>query len=249
MNKPEPGQDAEEEFWQKVYNERTVYYENHFGPFPEDILKIGHMFGVWPSGGLFVIPAQQLGKDRWVYTTFGFTNPDMPATTTVEDAQVEKDALGRVVSSSGTLKTKENANLKDGIPGYGYEMLMITRENAQWPLWFMQWSANAEILNDAGLLDHVNQYNGITVQDIKVGENESINVLIAKAQPPLPTGTQLSNGKMEFLIATVITEEEMRWSMDNGREALLKELINAGIGQISDRNRPSVITGAVKNNR
>jgi hypothetical protein len=105
----------------------------------------------------------------------------------------------------------------------------------------MQWSANTEILNDAGILDRVEKYQGLTVQDIQVGENESINVLIAKAQRPLPMGMNLPNGKMDLLVATVITDDEMQWSIENGREALLSRLIESGVGQISDRNRKSVL--------
>ncbi|GIU52339.1 hypothetical protein TUM4438_44800 [Shewanella sairae] len=122
-----------------------------------------------------------------------------------------------------------------------HEMLLIAKENSEWPLWFMQWSANAEILNDAGILDRVEKYQGLTVQDIQIGESESVNVLIAKARHPLPTGVNLPNGTMVLLIATVITDDEMEWSIENGREALLAKLIGAGVGQISDRNRKSVL--------
>jgi hypothetical protein len=83
----------------------------------------------------------------------------------------------------------------------------------------------------------------LTVEAISVGENENdkINVLITKAQKPLPLGTQLPNGKMEFLVAIVITDEEMKWSMKNGRNELASKLMQAGVGQLSDRNRSSVI--------
>ena len=66
-------------------------------------------------------------------------------------------------------------------------------------------------------------------------------MLIAKAQKPLPTNLALPNGNMQFLIATVITDEEMQWSIENGRDALLKKLIDSGTGQISDRNRSSIV--------
>jgi len=71
--------------------------------------------------------------------------------------------------------------------------------------------------------------------------NGTINVLIAKAQKPLPTSLTLPNGNMQFLIATVITDEEMQWSIENGHAALLEKLIDSGIGQISDRNRSSIV--------
>ncbi len=169
------------------------------------------------------------------------TNPDMPASTMMADYEIETDEQGRASKYSGTLQSKEQANSPKGSAGYGYEMLLIATESAEWPLWFMQWSANAEILNNAGILDRVEKYQGLTVQDIQVGEKESVDVLIAKAQHPLPTGINLPNGKMNLLVATVITDDEMQWSMENGREALLAKLIESGVGQISNRNRKSVL--------
>jgi hypothetical protein len=231
----------EDAFWQQVYDSRTTYYEKNIGQFPDDILKMGNMTGVWPGGGLFVLQADKIGKGLWAYTTFGMTNPDMPANTMMADYKIETDGQGRASNYSGTLQNKEQAKSAEDSAGYGYEMLIIAKENADWPLWFMQWSANAEILNDAGILDRVEKHQGLTVQDIQVGENESVNVLIAKAQHPLPTGFILPNGKMELLIATVITDDEMQWSLENGREELLAKLLEFGDGQVSDRNRESVL--------
>lgn len=45
---------------------------------------------------------------------------------------------------------------------------------------------------------------------------------------------------MELLVAVTITDEEMAWSMKNGRRALLDKLREAGIGQISSLSRQSV---------
>lgn len=228
-------------YWQQVYSAREDYFVAHIGQLPEDIMKIGHMFGVWPGGGLYVIPAKKISDDAWVYTTFGFTNPDMPAGTTVSDVSTETDDLGRITKTSGTLQAKVKAVTTSGAAGYGYELFVVTRENAEWPLWILQWTANAEILNNAGLLDRVNKYGGLTIDGVQVGENESVNLLIAKARQPLPTGSNLPNGKMELLVATVITDEEMRWSMEHGREALLDKLIADGVGQFSVRTRHSVV--------
>ncbi|WP_374334366.1 suppressor of fused domain protein [Leeia sp.] len=118
---------------------------------------------------------------------------------------------------------------------------MVAARDQEWPLNFLQWAANAEIGNDAGLLDRVEKYHGLTIEQIQVGPTLSINVLIAKAQPPLPVGTTLPAGKMEMLVATVITDEEMRWSMTHGRDALLVALQKSGVGQISTLNRKSVV--------
>ncbi|AFT68644.1 hypothetical protein B5T_00357 [Alloalcanivorax dieselolei B5] len=232
-----------EAFWQSVYDARTTYYEEHIGSFPEDILKLPSMIGVWPGGGLYVMSADKLGQDLWVYTTFGMTNSDMPANATMTDSEVETDDQGRVVRQTGILKAKEQAESPGGAAGYGYEMLVITRENVDWPLGFMQWTVNAEILNDVGILKRVEDYNGLTVQEIQVAEGDLVNVLISKARQPLPLGVDLPNGRMDLLVATVITDDEMEWSMENGRDALLDKLIAAGVGQVSERGRKSILQG------
>jgi hypothetical protein len=105
----------------------------------------------------------------------------------------------------------------------------------------LQWAVSAEMLNDVGLLKRVEAYDGLTVEKVGVGGGDSVNVLIAKARPPLPTGTMLPNGTMSLLVATVITDDEMRWSMEHGRGALLERLDRGGVGQVSVRGRASVI--------
>lgn len=235
----ETDSDEGDALWTSVYSAREAYYRQQFGELPSDILKIGHLFGVWPGGGLFVILATVIGQNVWAYTTFGLSNPDMPPSVTATDVEVERDDQGRTTRSSARLKAKERVPVLGGLAGYGYEIAVLARENAEWPLWFLQWAVNAEILNDAGLLQRVEKNNGLTVEEIKVGEGESVNVLIAKAMPPLPVGTTLPNGKMDIVIATTITDEEMRWSMVNGRSALLERLRTTGVGQFSVRDRAS----------
>jgi hypothetical protein len=59
------------------------------------------------------------------------------------------------VSAQSVLQRKEPQPMPAGRAGYGYEMVMLTRENAAWPLYYLQWAVNAEIGNDAGLLERV----------------------------------------------------------------------------------------------
>ncbi|HTD28939.1 MAG TPA: suppressor of fused domain protein, partial [Xanthomonadaceae bacterium] len=236
-----PPVDAADALWQRVYEARQSWYTRHFGPLPDDILKLGHMMGVWPGGGLFVIPANVVQAGLWCYTTFGFSNPDMPATTTMTNVAVEHDALGRPVSTTGTLQGKPRATAPQGAAGYGYEFVVLAEENAQWPLWLLQWAASAELTNDVGMLARVEKYAGLTISDLAVGRSEPVHILIARARPPLPVGTDLPNGKMELLIATTITRAEMQWSFENGRDKLLDRLVEKGYGQISRLERPSVV--------
>ena len=236
-------QNSSEKEWQHVYDAREAFYEKNIGKLPNDIMKAPNLFGVWPGGGFYVIPADKIKQGLWVYSTFGFTNADMPASLTATDIEVKHNDQGNVVSSSSKLEKKSKAISASGKAGYGYEVLMIAKENAEWPLWFMQWTGNIVLLNDVDLLARVEKNNGLTVEAIPVGnsENDTINVLIAKAQKPLPTHIKLPNGDMQLLIATVITDDEMQWSIENGRDALLKKLTDARIGQISDRQRPSIM--------
>jgi len=90
-------------------------------------------------------------------------------------------------------------------------------------------------------LARVEKYDGLTVEKIQVGEGQMVNVLISKAVAPLPTGTQLLNGRMDLLVATTITEQEMHWSKTNGCGALLRKLRESGVGQVSIIGRQSVV--------
>jgi hypothetical protein len=233
------GESQPEKLWQANYDARQQYFASAVGPLPTDILKMLNMTGVWPGGGLYVIPARELGKNLFVYTTFGFTNPDMPTTLQMAGFDLKSDG-NRATQAAGTLSKRQPAPKRAGFAGYGYELIVVTQSNQQWPLNFLQWAVNAEIGNDVGLLGRVEKYDGLTVEQIQVGKGQMVNVLIAKSQAPLPVGTSLPAGRMEILVATTITAEEMKWSQSNGRGALLKKLQEAGVGQISALDRKSV---------
>ncbi len=130
---------------------------------------------------------------------------------------------------------------RPGAAGYGYEIIMVAQSGQQWPLNFLQWAVNAEIGNDAGLLARVEKFDGLTKEQIGVGQGMMVNVLIAKAVLPRPVGRQLPAGSMNVLVATTITDQEVKWSQTNGRGALLKRLQIAGVGQLSVLNRRSIV--------
>src|SRR5690606_35150670 len=89
---------AADQLWQDTYDARKQYFEGAVGPFPRDILKMINMIGIWPGGGLFVIPAPGTGEGMAVYTTFGLSNPDL----------LEPP--------------------RDGRAGYGYEAIVVAPE-------------------------------------------------------------------------------------------------------------------------
>jgi len=233
---------AEDVHWQRVYDARAGLYEQHFGALPADILKIMDLSVVWPGGGLYVIPTKLTGP-AYLYATFGLSNPDMPATLEWADAKFTSDEAEGAKSAGfeGSVRLKANPRPHTDRPGYGYELVLLARENVEWPLWLLQWAARAEVLKDADLLGSVEKYHGITVEQVTIGEGRAVNLLISKAQAPFPGELALPNGALTLLVATVITDEEMAWSMINGRTALLASLQQAGVGQMSVLDRVSVV--------
>lgn len=201
------------------------------------------MAGVWPGGGLFAIPALKIGDDVWVHTTFGFTNPDMPTGVALEKTGFDADEQGRRRVRTRIVK-HEPAAKTDGAAGYGYSIMLATRSKDR-PLNFLQWAVNAEIVNDVGRLGRVARHDGLTVDDLAVGPGLAVDVLIDKAEPPLPIGAMLPTGSMTVPAATVITHDEMQWTFDHGRPALRATLREAGVGQISALDRRSVSASRV----
>ena len=90
-------QNSSEKEWQQVYDAREAIYEKNIGKLPNDIMKAPNLFGIWPGGGFYVIPADKIKKGLWVYSTFGFTNSDMPSTVTATEIEVEHDNQGREI--------------------------------------------------------------------------------------------------------------------------------------------------------
>jgi len=216
----------EEDRWLDTLDAREAYFESSVGPLPKGILRIPGTQETWPGGGLLTIPAPRLGTpvtgtDMAVYTTSGFTNSDMP-------------------THSHRVGFKPGPD-ENPAAGYGYELMVVAQQNTDWPLSLLQWAVNEELVNDIGLLDKVEKHGGFTLEQIDVGKSRRINILISKALSPMPTGTQLPAGKMEVLVATAITADEMRWSKDNGAGPLLQKLNDAGVGQVSKLGRGSVV--------
>jgi Suppressor of fused protein (SUFU) len=219
--------EAREKLYEKLYCET----------FPETILKLNHLFGVWRMGGLIEFQATKIedGNNYHVLSSFGLSNPDMPSLIVATDLRNVKPG-----TSSALLVPKEKRpHPRIGRAGYGYELLIITKQHEDWTKFLMQWAVDQEIQTDVNFLAHVEGADGLTVENVPVGPNSSQkeNILIYPAQEPWPQSAMLPNGLVKFLVMTVITQEEMEFAMKEGRVALVQKLREENIGQVSDLNR------------
>ena len=220
-----------------VLSARESAYREHFGPLPDDIMKMADLIGRWPGGGIYQIRRDTPDGSYWITLSSGLSNPDIPAAES--DTNIEHDEQGRPRHIHTTLHGSGHT-----LPatGYGYEILVITPERADWPLILLQWAIHAEFRHGIGLLERVEQYQGVTVSDIPIDDNgNSVNLLIHKAQAPLPESLHLPNGHIPLLVMTTISHDEMNWSLQEGRQALLDALLASPTRQMSVLDRPSVV--------
>ncbi|HEY9101598.1 suppressor of fused domain protein [Chitinimonas sp.] len=224
--------------WQAVYQQRTRLFEQLFGAMPPKLLGAPSAEGVWPGGGLAYIPTSAGGQPLFVYSTFGLTNPDMP--NELERAKASSALFG----GKAKLQRKANPPPRTERPGYGYELVVLSRESAAWPLLTLQWLVGEILLADMDILGIVEQRQHILIEEMDAGDGSSVNLVISKARAPLPDHLSLPNGKMQLLVLTAITNEEMAWGERNGLENLMVQLERAGHGQISLRNRASSLSRA-----
>lgn len=230
---------ADDDLANAVIRAREAAYAQYFGALPADILKMADLVGRWPGGGIYKIASTgNDGRPRWVYVSSGLANPGIPVL--AGENSVTHDAEGRVAEIHGRLQG-------DGgfLPanGFGYEILVISEEDADWPLALLQWAINAEFSHRIGLLDQVEQYQGVSVGDVAIGDGSDVDLLIQKAQAPLPASLHLPNGEIPLLVMTTITKPELDWSLQYGRDALLQQLLASPVGQTSTLSRASVLEG------
>lgn len=78
---------------------------------------------------------------------------------------------------SATLRSRVPAPSVPERAGYGYEILLLTSRQTDWPRSLLQWAVNAELMHDAGLLDRVERHEGLTVEEIAIGVGDPTDVL------------------------------------------------------------------------
>jgi hypothetical protein len=233
------GKAEEEQFWQAAVRAREEFFARHFGPLPGEIQKLVNLTGVWPGGGLYQMQASRLGG-LGLCASWGLSNPDLPTTVRLTGPGWSASAGG--VSFSGQLTAREPCWAPPDAAGYGYEVLVLTPAPTSWPLLTLSWLVQMELLEDADLLGRIADAQGVTLEEVKIGDgSQTADWLIEPACPPLPAEMRLPNGVARLLIATRITRDEMNFALAYGRPALLERLVQAGVGQVSILDRHSVI--------
>jgi hypothetical protein len=231
-----PSEEEEERRWQAVYNDRSEYFTDTLGPLPGDIQKVMSLSGLWPGGGLFQFAAPRAGG-LGVCASFGLSNYDLP-TTAAHAASAQSDD-GR--SHNFTLAPRTPRWMNPKSAGYGYELMILTPQPERWPLGPIAWLAEMELKRDLDLLTRVIENQGITIETVHVGGGQTTDFIVAQAREPLPVGAEISNGTFWVLIATRVTRDEMEFARAKGTPELLDRLYAAGVGQVSDLARSSVL--------
>jgi len=221
----------EERKWDEVYAAREAIYAKHFGVIDGDVQKLMNLMGVWPGGCLVQVESPK--NQIWVTSSFGLTNADMPTSARSEEYKVEEQDDGNV-SYQSRLAGRPPRAIPAGWAGYGYELLVLTRQKESWPLMLLNWAVPMEILKDVDILGRVHQYDGLTIEGITLGDGRVSDFLFAPLQQFAPAKTELPNGSMEFLVATTITREEMSFALAHGRKALIDRIKSRPSGQISE---------------
>ena len=61
-----------------------------------------------------------------------------------------------------------------GLAGYGYEIIVITPQEKKWPLRFLNWAVQMEIVQDAEMLERVQEIGAVTIEHVRREEYRSV---------------------------------------------------------------------------
>jgi Suppressor of fused protein (SUFU) len=223
--------------WQKVYDEREEFFEKNFGPIPTDIQKL--MTVLWPGGGIWDFEKSSISGKR-VLVSCGLSNPDMPGGAKVAEFE-------RVDTQDGnkTFNTKLARTIPRYVPpewsGYGYEVAVIADHSDNRAMGVLTWIVEGELNHDGNYFGLLQKYGGLTVQDMGLFDGSKSDFLFYQAIDPIPASVPLSSGLMQLVIATSITRAERDFAKEKGCSELVKRLFSAGVGQVTDFNRKSVV--------
>lgn len=227
----------DEQIWQETYEARQQFFYDHVGSVPPEIQKL--MTVHWPGGGIFDIEESKITNTR-IFSSFGLSNPDMPSSVRIDEFKRVEE--GDSVKFNSTLKSNIPRFVHPELAGYGYELMLLSGDEDDRFIVPVIWFIESEINHDLDLLGRVLQADGVTIQDVNVGSGQGLaDFVVYPAIDVMPSTCVLPNGTMHLLVATYITRAEMDFGRSEGRDALMKKLMDSGVGQVSKFGRDSII--------
>lgn len=221
----------DENWWRLTWKERETLLQSHFGvPFPS-----GQVTGFFwdnpeimiPGACAMTFPPKCPQRIDWLTISHGLTQP----------LEIHK------------------SDSTDLASGYGYEFGFLTREHSPWcahalyliltylqerkrsidrgsrvPMWFSQDNENTPAVN-LGTVPH----------DVPIPPLGLMRAMLFWPYMLYPGGFDTSTGYFSILLGTSITEEEWDMAKSTSSSHLLLLLFEAGIGQVCDINRRSII--------
>ena len=174
-----------------------------------DLAQLKELDPNWlPMGVRVAPPSEQF--PYWSYVTSGLSNPFLLA------PGVEADP--------------------EGPSGIGYEMVIHTPEEAQWPvLRLLDMMAYNLVCLRAFALGH--RY---PVEGSLTGGETKLNGFVFVKDPSRPAEFTLPSGKVQLLTLVGVTKNEMAFSRSNGADKLMAKLAEAGAGYITLPERDEV---------
>ncbi|HEX8699327.1 MAG TPA: suppressor of fused domain protein [Myxococcaceae bacterium] len=174
-----------------------------------DLAQVQEIDPNWLPVGVRVAPPSEQFP-YWSYVTSGLSNPF----TLVPGAEVDPE----------------------GPSGIGYEMVIHTPEEAQWPvLRLLDMMAYNLVCLRAFDLGH--RY---PVEGSLTGGESKLNGFVFTRDPSRPAEFVLPSGKVRLLTLVGATRNEMAFSRSNGMDKLMAKLVEAGTGYITHPEREEV---------
>ncbi|MGZ3459261.1 MAG: suppressor of fused domain protein [Archangium sp.] len=174
-----------------------------------DLAEVKELDPNWGGMGVRVAPPSP-EYPYWTYVTSGLSNP---------------------------ITLAPGQEFDPGAPsGLGYEMVIHTPEEAQWPvLRLLDMMAYNLVCMRAFAMGH--RY---PVEGTLTGGETKLNGFVFVTDPSRPSHFQLESGQVQLLTLVGVTKNEMAFSRSNGMDRLLKKLVDAGHGYITHPAREQV---------
>ena len=174
-----------------------------------DLAQVKELDPNWLPMGVRVAPPSEKFP-YWSYVTSGLSNPFTLAPGTEVDPE--------------------------GPSGIGYEMVIHTPEEAQWPvLRLLDMMAYNLVCLRAFDMGH--RY---PVEGSLTGGESKLNGFVFTRDPSRPAEFVLPSGKVQLLTLVGATRNEMAFSRSNGMDKLMAKLADAGTGYITHPEREEV---------